>query len=378
MIPLSLYIHWPFCKSKCPYCDFNSHVRDSINEAAWQQALLYELEYWAAQTQGRRLASIFFGGGTPSLMPPETTGALIASAKQVWNAPEDLEVTLEANPTSVEAGKLRDFKAAGVNRLSMGVQSLNDADLKSLGRQHSANEAMAAIETATGIFERFSFDLIYARMNQTVKQWQAELQQALRFKPRHLSVYQLTIEPGTQFHTLHQRGELVTPDEELGSALYGTTQDILEDAGLPAYEISNHAMQGQECRHNLTYWRYEDYVGIGPGAHGRVTVNNTKLATRTHRAPEEWLERALRDGHGLTEQTPVPISEQRDEMLLMGLRLSEGISTEKLDAYGVTLNQNRLRTLEKHGLVQLTREKLIATPEGRLRLNTLIAEIAAN
>ena len=376
MIPLSLYIHWPFCKSKCPYCDFNSHVRDSINEAAWQDALLRELDYWAAQTQGRRLASIFFGGGTPSLMPPATTGALIARAKQVWSASDDLEVTLEANPTSVEASKLRDFKAAGVNRLSMGVQSLNDADLKSLGRQHSAGEAMAAIETATSIFERFSFDLIYARMGQTVEQWQAELKQALRFKPRHLSVYQLTIEPGTQFHTLHQRGELVTPDEELGSALYEVTQDILEEAGMPAYEISNHAVPGQECRHNLTYWRYEDYVGIGPGAHGRATVNGTKLATRTHRAPEEWLERTLRDGHGLTEQTPVPAAEQKDEMLLMGLRLSEGIARKKLDEYGIRLNPAKLATLTRHGLIKLDDEKLVATREGRLRLNALIAELA--
>lgn len=376
MTPLSLYIHWPFCKSKCPYCDFNSHVRERIDEAAWQQALLGELEHWAARTPGRRLASIFFGGGTPSLMPPDTTGALIARARQVWDAPKELEVTLEANPTSVEAGKLRDFRAAGVNRLSMGVQSLNDADLRALGRQHSAQEAMAALETATGIFGRFSFDLIYARMGQTVEQWKAELQQALRFRPQHLSVYQLTIEPGTQFHTLHQRGDLVTPDEELGSALYEVTQEVLEQAGLPAYEISNHAVPGQECRHNLTYWRYEDYVGIGPGAHGRVTVGGAKLATRTHRAPEEWLERTLRDGHGLTEQTPVPLPEQRDEMLLMGLRLAEGIRRDKLAAYGVRLNPAKLAMLTRHGLIALDEEKLVATREGRLRLNALIAELA--
>lgn len=376
MIPLSLYIHWPFCKSKCPYCDFNSHVRESINEAAWQSALLRELDYWAARTQGRKLASIFFGGGTPSLMPPSTTAALIKRAREVWQADDTLEITLEANPTSVEAAKLRDFKAAGVNRLSMGIQALNDTDLKALGREHSAGEAMAAIETATGIFERFSFDLIYARMGQTLAGWQQEMQQALRFKPTHLSVYQLTIEPGTQFHTLHQRGDLVIPDEELGSAMYEATQEVLGAAGLPAYEISNHAKPGQECRHNLTYWRYEDYVGIGPGAHGRVTVRGTKLATRTHRAPEEWLERVARDGHGLTEQTPVPPPEQRDEMLLMGLRLNEGITLQKLADYGIKLNEAKLLTLQKHDLITIDDITLKATAEGRLRLNALIAELA--
>lgn len=376
MIPLSLYIHWPFCRSKCPYCDFNSHVRESINEAAWQTALLRELDYWGARTEGRQLVSIFFGGGTPSLMPPATTAALIRRAKEIWQTDDRLEVTLEANPTSVEAGKLRDFRQAGVNRLSMGIQALNDTDLKALGRQHSAEEAMAAIETATGIFTRFSFDLIYARMGQTLEGWQEEMQQALRFKPTHLSVYQLTIEPGTQFHTLHQRGELIIPDEELGSTLYQATQDVLSAAGLPAYEISNHAVPGQECRHNLTYWRYEDYVGIGPGAHGRVTVNEEKLATRTHRAPEEWLERVMKNGHGLTDQTPVPSSEQRDEMLLMGLRLNEGIALAKLASYGIKLNESKLATLQKHKLIELNATTLKATPEGRLRLNALIAELA--
>lgn len=375
-LPLSLYIHWPFCKSKCPYCDFNSHVRERIDEQAWQTALLQELDHWATQTQGRELVSIFFGGGTPSLMPPATTAALIEQARKVWKTGDNLEITLEANPTSVEVGKLRDFRAAGVNRLSMGIQALNDTDLKKLGRQHSAGEAMEAIRLASGIFDRFSFDLIYARPGQSVSAWHDELQQALDFGPSHLSVYQLTIEPGTQFHTLYQRGELQIPDEELGSALYEATQDVLNTAGLPAYEISNHARPRQECRHNLTYWRYEDYAGIGPGAHGRITVGGEKLATRTHRAPEEWLELVQKQGHGLTTCEPVPLAEQRDEMLLTGLRLTEGIPVKKLQDYGIRLNEAKSASLQRHRLIELTDTVLRATPEGRLRLNALIAELA--
>lgn len=300
LIMLSLYIHWPFCKSKCPYCDFNSHVRERIDEAAWQRALLAELGYWGERTQGRKLASLFFGGGTPSLMPPALTAALIETAQKYWTC-DNPEITLEANPTSVEAQKLKDFHAAGVTRLSLGIQALNDADLKALGRQHSATEALAALDLAASIFPRFSFDLIYARPEQTVKAWEAELRRALGFGATHMSLYQLTIEPGTQFATLHQRGDLVTPDEETGAALYELTQSLMGKAGLPAYEISNHAKPGHECRHNLTYWRYCDYVGIGPGAHGRVTLDGVKQATRTHRAPEEWLERVTKHGHGLTE-----------------------------------------------------------------------------
>ena len=338
MSSFGLYIHWPFCKAKCPYCDFNSHVRESIDAGLWQASLLKELDYWANRTGERVLTSIFFGGGTPSLMSPDTVAALISAAKRYWPSAPDVEITLEANPTSVEAGKLRDFKAAGVNRLSLGIQSLHDDALKALGRQHSAKEAMEAIELAAQTFNRFSFDLIYARPDHKVEAWREELTRALDFGPQHLSVYQLTIEPGTKFATLWQRGDLVIPDDDTGAALYDVTQEILEARGLPAYEVSNHAAPGQECRHNLTYWRYEDYVGIGPGAHGRVTIGPQKLATRTHRAPEEWLARINSYGHGLVEETPVPLEDQCDEMLLMGLRLREGIALEKLAAYGLALN----------------------------------------
>ena len=376
-----LYIHWPFCKAKCPYCDFNSHVREQIDEQAWQDALLRELAHWAAQTSGRQLTSIFFGGGTPSLMPARTVAALIEAAGQHWQLAPDLEITLEANPTSVEAGKFRDFRAAGVNRVSVGVQALNAADLKLLGRQHDVTQARAALELAATTFPRFSFDLIYARPHQSLEDWQRELAEALSYGAQHMSLYQLTIEPGTQFATLWQRGELTIPDEELGAALYETTQAMCEAKGLPAYEISNHAAAGHECRHNLTYWYYGDYVGIGPGAHGRVTVDGHKLATRTHRAPEEWLKRVHEHGHGVTEQTDIPRHEQLDELLLMGLRTQAGISRARLrrDFGGdvdTLLRAEKLPGLIKHGLITLTEQTLQATPEGRLRLNALLPEIS--
>ena len=373
---LGLYIHWPFCKAKCPYCDFNSHVREQVDEAAWCAALLAEMRHWAAQSDSRQLHSIFFGGGTPSLMPARTVAALIEEAQRLWQPQEGLEITLEANPTSVEAGKLRDFRAAGVNRLSLGIQSLRAADLKALGRQHSADEARAALALAAQIFPRFSFDLIYARPAQQLADWLSELEEALAFAPAHLSAYQLTIEPGTQFHTLHQRGELVIPDEELASEMYTATGERLAAAGLQAYEVSNYARLGHECRHNLGYWRYEDYVGIGPGAHGRISVEGRKLATRTHRAPEEWLARVQASGHGGVEAAPVPPQDQRDEMLLMGLRLAEGIALDKLAAYGLQLDSARTAPLLKHGLISLDNNRLTATPEGRLRLNALIAALA--
>ncbi len=377
-----LYIHWPFCKAKCPYCDFNSHVRDSIDEAAWKTALLGELRYWGEQTAGRTLTSIFFGGGTPSLMPPDIVAALIDEARQLWVFDPQIEITLEANPTSVEAGKLRAFKEGGVNRVSLGVQALNDIDLKALGRQHSVKEALSAVELARGIFDRISFDLIYARPHQSVAAWQAELQQALAFAPTHMSLYQLTIEAGTQFATLHQRGDLVIPDEDEGAALYDLTQSLMLDANLPAYEISNHARIGHECRHNLTYWYYGDYVGIGPGAHGRITVQNKKLATRTHRAPEEWLKRVAEHRHGVTEQTEVSARDQLEEMLLMGLRLTDGISRDRIRRdFGqdltALLNPMRLETLTRHNLLALTDQKIQATHEGRLRLNAVLGELVS-
>jgi oxygen-independent coproporphyrinogen-3 oxidase len=377
-----LYIHWPFCLAKCPYCDFNSHVREQVDAAAWQEALLRELDYWGEQTQGRALTSIFFGGGTPSLMPPATVAALIDRTAQHWKTSDDLEITLEANPTSVEAGKFRDFRAAGVNRASIGIQALNMADLKALGRQHDVTQARAALSLAASTFPRFSFDLIYARPGQSVAAWEGELREAIGYGAQHMSVYQLTIEPGTQFATLHQRGQLVTPDDETGAAMYELTQEMLEAESLPAYEISNHATAGQECRHNLTYWHYGDYVGIGPGAHGRVTLDGKKMATRTHRAPEEWLSRVQRHGHGVTEQSDVPLSEQLDELLLMGLRTRSGVSRARLqklfgrDVVGL-LKADKLASLEKHGLLKLDAQTLQATPEGRLRLNAVLAELVS-
>jgi putative oxygen-independent coproporphyrinogen III oxidase len=357
-------------------------VREQIDAAAWQAALLRELDYWGERTTGLALTSIFFGGGTPSLMPPATVAALIERAAQHWQTDAALEITLEANPTSVEAGKFRDFRAAGVNRVSIGIQALNEPDLKALGRQHSAEQARQTLTLAASTFPRFSFDLIYARPGQSIAAWQAELREAISYGAQHMSVYQLTIEPGTQFHTLHQRGELVIPDDETGAALYETTQEILEAAGMPAYEISNHATPGQECRHNLTYWHYGDYIGIGPGAHGRVTLEGRKYATRTHRAPEEWLSRVQQHGHGVTEQTEVPLAEQLDELLLMGLRTTTGVSRARLQAqFGrdvtALVNPEKLAMLQKHGLLTLDGEKLLATPEGRLRLNKVLSELVS-
>jgi putative oxygen-independent coproporphyrinogen III oxidase len=377
-----LYIHWPFCLAKCPYCDFNSHVREQIDAAAWHAALLRELDYWGEQTKGRALSSIFFGGGTPSLMPPDTVAALIEKAKHYWLTDEQLEVTLEANPTSVEAAKFAAFRQAGVNRVSVGIQALREADLKALGRQHDVGQAQRALELAALHFPRFSFDLIYAREGQSVAQWREELNEALQYGAQHMSLYQLTIEPGTQFATLHQRGDLKIPDEDTGAALYELTQELCEAKGLPTYEISNHAAPGQECRHNLTYWHYGDYVGIGPGAHGRVTLGDEKLATRTHRAPEEWLKRVGEHGHGLTEQTAVPKSEQLDEFLLMGLRTRTGISRTRLRReFGgdvdKVLRADKLPILQKHGLIELSEISLRATAEGRVKLNALLAELAA-
>lgn len=343
-----------------------------MDEAAWRNALLAELDFWGAQTAGRELVSIFFGGGTPSLMPPATVDSLIARARHWWRASDTLEVTLEANPTSVEAQKLADFRAAGVNRLSLGIQALNDADLRALGRQHSAVEARGAIELAAKLFPRFSFDLIYARPAQTAEAWAQELQQALTFAPSHLSVYQLTIEPGTPFALRHARGDLITPDDNISADLYDQTQAILDSAGLPAYEISNHARPGHECRHNLAYWRYEEYIGLGPGAHGRITRDGTKHATRTHRTPETWLAQVTTTGHGLAESEPLSYADQAHEALLMGLRLTEGIPLPRLAALGFTPDPAILARLQQQGFLTSAPDTLRATPEGRLRLNALI------
>jgi oxygen-independent coproporphyrinogen-3 oxidase len=375
-----LYVHWPFCLSKCPYCDFNSHVRDRVDHAAWQAALLRELDHYADETDGRTLTSIFFGGGTPSLMEPATVAAIIARAGRRWRFAADVEITLEANPTSVEAGKFAALAAAGVNRVSLGVQALNDADLHFLGRQHSAGEARAAIDIARANFGRYSFDLIYTRPGQTVAAWRSELAAALDLAGDHLSVYQLTIEPETVFGAAFRRGELQVPDEETAAALFELTQDALAAAGLPAYEISNHARPGAECRHNLTYWRYGDYVGIGPGAHGRLTLGGEKLATRQHRAPEAWLAAVEARGHATRQRDPVPPPERLTELLMMGLRTAEGVDRTRVVAeYGRpienALDRRKLDRLIDGGFLALDDVALRATPAGRQRLNAVIGEL---
>lgn len=380
MEPLALYIHWPFCLAKCPYCDFNSHVRERIPQARFRAALRRELA-WEAERLGRRpLTSIFFGGGTPSLMEPETAAELIADARRLFEAAGDIEITLEANPTSVEAARFAAFHQAGVNRASIGVQSLDPEALRMLGRQHSARQAIEALETARATFPRISFDLIYARPGQSLAAWQAELRQALGLAADHLSLYQLTIEPGTQFATLHQRGAITLPDPETAAELYqGTTEEAARH-GLLAYEVSNYATPGSEGRHNLTYWRYGDHVGIGPGAHGRLTLDWQLVATRRHRAPEVWAERVEQHGHGSVDETPLQQLERAREMLLMGLRLSEGIDAARfVERTGVALADALDRSVLEQAVCEdylAWREgKLAATAEGRLRLDALLAQL---
>jgi oxygen-independent coproporphyrinogen-3 oxidase len=377
---LALYVHWPFCKSKCPYCDFNSHVRAGVDDARWRQALLAELDHYAAATRGRRLATVFFGGGTPSLMAPATVAAVLERAQRHWPANHDLEVTLEANPTSVEAARLVEFRAAGINRVSLGVQALDDRALKFLGRGHDAAEARAAVATTARLFARYSFDLIYARPGQTVAEWERELEAALAMAGDHLSVYQLTIESGTGFATAYRRGDFTVPDDEAAGALYEATAARMSAAGLPAYEISNHARPGGECRHNLVYWRYQDYVGIGPGAHGRLTLGGTKIATRQRRLPEAWLAAVEAKGHASEEQTAITAAERREEMLMMGLRLTEGVSRERFsretgDDIEAALDAGALDDLIGGGFVALDAAGLRATPAGRQRLNAVLERL---
>jgi putative oxygen-independent coproporphyrinogen III oxidase len=377
---LALYIHWPFCKSKCPYCDFNSHVRAAIDEARWRDALLRELDHYAEATRGRPLASIFFGGGTPSLMAPETVAALLDRAAAQWSVAPDIEVTLEANPTSVEAARLRDFRAAGINRVSLGVQALEDQALRFLGRGHDAGEARAAVALAAATFERYSFDLIYARPGQSVAAWNAELEEGLALAGDHLSVYQLTIEAGTAFATAHARGDFVLPDEDEAGALYEATQERLDRAGMPAYEISNHARPGGESRHNLVYWRYGDYVGIGPGAHGRLTLDGEKFATRQRRAPETWLTAVEAAGHATEERRALPADERLQELLMMGLRLREGVTRENFiaatgRAIAAALDATVLADLAAGGFIEVDSAGLRATAAGRQRLNAVLAAL---
>ena len=377
MEPLALYIHWPFCLAKCPYCDFNSHVRERIPQERFRAALRAELAWEAARLGPRRLTSVFFGGGTPSLMEPETVAALLEDAHRLFTPAGDIEITLEANPTSVEAGRLAGFRAAGINRISLGVQSLEAEALKNLGRQHSTGQAIAALEIARRIFPRISFDLIYARPGQTLPAWRAELRQALNLAADHLSLYQLTIEPGTAYEAAFRRGEIVLPDDDIAAELYETTAEIAAEFGLAPYEVSNYAVPGAESRHNLAYWRYQDYAGIGPGAHGRITLNGRLLATRRHRAPEPWAERVEAHGHGTTHEDPVPPTDRAREMLLMGLRLTEGVDSARFAARtGIALGdaldaEILLRAIEE-GYVTRTDRRLAATAEGRMRLDALL------
>ncbi|MBK1696942.1 radical SAM family heme chaperone HemW [Rhodovibrio salinarum] len=372
-----VYVHWPFCLKKCPYCDFNSHVRGAVDHDLWRRSLLAELDHYANEMAGRRVTSIFFGGGTPSLMDPKTAEALIDRVAERFDLADDAEITLEANPTSVEAEAFARFRAAGVNRVSLGVQALDDRALAFLGRQHSADEALAAVDLARRAFPRMSFDLITARPGMTPESWADELARALEEGPAHLSIYQLTIEPGTPFHASWRRGELALPDDATQSAIFQATDETLGARGLNAYEVSNHAMPGQESRHNLTYWRYGDYLGIGPGAHGRVTVQGTKHATRQHSAPEAWLEAVGRTGHATRARDPLDAAQKRQEMTLMGLRLAEGIHRDafqrELGAQPEALfDADRLEALQEAGYLTLNAQSLAATAEGRLRLNAVI------
>jgi putative oxygen-independent coproporphyrinogen III oxidase len=377
----ALYVHWPFCKAKCPYCDFNSHVRGGgVDHARWAKALAAELDHFAAPTAGRTLRSIFFGGGTPSLMEPATVAAVVERAAKRWRFADDVEVTVEANPTSVEAGRFRGFRAAGVNRVSLGVQALDDRDLRFLGREHGAAEALAAVELAAATFPRYSFDLIYARPGQTEAAWRAELRRALDHADGHLSLYQLTIEPGTRFHALVEQGRLTPLDEDAQGALYEATQEILEGAGMPAYEISNHARLGQESRHNLVYWRYGDYAGIGPGAHGRLNLEGRRVATRTLRVPERWLAQVEAEGHGEEPREAIPTDAQLAELLMMGLRLAEGVAVERIEATGgkplrESVDAAALDRLVAQGLIGLDDDRLAATAAGRQRLDGILRRL---
>jgi putative oxygen-independent coproporphyrinogen III oxidase len=378
MPTLALYVHWPFCVSKCPYCDFNSHVRADVDQAAWRAALLADLAHEAALLPGRRLGSVFFGGGTPSLMPPETVAAVLAAAERHWGFAPDIEITLEANPSSVEAARFADLAAAGVNRVSLGLQALDDAALRFLGRAHDMREGLAALDTAQAAFPRVSFDLIYARPDQSLAAWEDELARALAFGTEHLSLYQLTIEPGTRFATEHAAGRLALPDPDAAADLFEATRAQAAAAGLPAYEISNHARVGAESRHNLTYWRYGDYAGVGPGAHGR----RGHAATFRRKKPENWLAAVARNGHGVESEDPLPPATRATEALLMGLRLDEGVDLARIATLGETapdalVDARVLALLAGEGLVARDGDRLRVTGQGMPVLEAILRELVA-
>jgi putative oxygen-independent coproporphyrinogen III oxidase len=375
-----IYVHWPFCAAKCPYCDFNSHVRHQpVDQEAFVAAFLREMMAMRAISGVRTVTSIFMGGGTPSLMKPETVEAILNGIARHWHVPPGIEITMEANPSSVEAERFRGYRAAGVNRVSLGVQALNDRDLKFLGRLHDVADALKAVKLAREIFPRMSFDLIYARPGQTGEEWTRELKEAISYAVDHLSLYQLTIEEGTPFFGLHKAGKIAIPDQDHAAELYEITQSFTADAGMPAYEVSNHARPGAESRHNLTYWRYGDYVGLGPGAHGRLTSGGRKYATATHRTPEEWLKLVTDHGHGMVDRDALETDEQADEMLLMGLRLREGLDLARWSALsGREIDIEREGFLIDHGFIErLGNSRLRCTPQGMLILDAVVADLAA-
>jgi putative oxygen-independent coproporphyrinogen III oxidase len=376
--PLALYVHWPFCIVKCPYCDFNSHVRDDVDQERWLSGLLADMSYEASMIEKRPLTSIFFGGGTPSLMPPATVAAIIENAEQIWGFAPDIEITLEANPSSVEAARFADVAAAGVNRVSLGMQALNDDALRFLGRPHDLAEGLTALDMAQRLFNRVSFDLIYALPGQSESSWAGELARALAFGTDHLSLYQLTIEPGTRFATLAAQGLLSPMSPDSGATLFEMTRDMTVAASLPAYEVSNHARLGDESRHNLTYWRYGEYLGIGPGAHGR----RGGLATIRHKKPENWLSAVARNGHGLQSEDTLTPEDKAREALLMGLRLREGVDLGRISANtGFSpeqlINQKAAALLESHELLTYRDNQLTITGAGMLLLDRILTEIVA-
>ena len=375
--PFALYVHWPFCVSKCPYCDFNSHVRENVDQAAWRAALLADLAHEVTMLPGRTLGSIFFGGGTPSLMPPETVAAIIDAAAGYWPVANDVEITLEANPSSVEAARFADLARVGVNRVSLGLQALDNEALAFLGRAHDVAEGLAALDTAQAAFGRVSFDLIYARPDQTPEGWEAELTRALGFGTEHLSLYQLTIEPGTRFATLVQQGKLTPLDSDAAADLFDLTRAMAASAGLPAYEISNHAHPGAESRHNMTYWRYGDYAGVGPGAHGR----REGVATVRHKKPENWMSAVSRNGHGMVSEDILPARDRAVEALLMGLRLREGVDVARIAACsGISkpVDQAAIDRLIALGLIAFVPPRLTVTESGFGVLDSILAEVVAD
>jgi putative oxygen-independent coproporphyrinogen III oxidase len=375
-----VYVHWPFCLSKCPYCDFNSHVRHApIDEERFSRAFAREIETTAARTPGREVSSIFLGGGTPSLMRPQTVGSILDAIGKHWRVAPDAEITLEANPTSVEATRFRGYRTAGVNRVSLGVQALDDASLKALGRLHTAREALDAVAIARTAFDRYSFDLIYARPDQTPQMWADELKLAIAEAAEHLSLYQLTIEPETPFFGLHAAGKLKTPDEATARALYDVTQEVCARHGLPSYEISNHARAGAECKHNLIYWRGEEYAGIGPGAHGRLDLDGVRHAVATEKRPEAWLMRVEANGHGVITDDRLNSEERADEFLLMGLRLAEGIDPKRYAALsGRALDPRRIAVLREEGAIVVDANgRLRVTKSGFPVLDAVVADLAA-